>query len=52
MEGTGGTIAATVVDAATLNTTVDEGAGASNVSFPGFVQSTIFSTGLKQQAQS
>ena len=48
-----GITAPTVADAVTpVNTTRDEGAGASNVSFPGSVQSTIFSVGLKQQAQS
>lgn len=48
-----GITAATVADAvAPSNTTRDEGARASKVSFPGSVQSTIFSVGLKQQAQS
>ena len=49
----GGVPAATVADAiAPSKTTREEGAGASKVSFPGSVQSTIFSVGLKQQAQS
>lgn len=48
-----GITAATVADAvAPSKTTRDEGARASKVSFPGSVQSTIFSVGLKQQAQS
>lgn len=53
VESGAGVTAATVADAvAPLKTTRDEGARASKVSFPGSVQSTIFSVGLKQQAQS
>ena len=45
--------AATVADAVVPSkTTREEGAGATKVSFPGSVQSTISSVGLKQQAQS
>ena len=48
-----GITAAEVADTvAPLKTARDEGARASKVSFPGSVQSTIFSVGLKQQAHS
>ena len=48
-----GITAATVADAVVPSkTTREEGAGATKVPFPGSVQSTISSIGLKQQAQS